>query len=303
MIDSYFPRLICLCLAAFFLVHVATGLVIVGCTGWLCRLAARMQARAAARFLLAMRWLPASIALFVVAAVCIPSYLWLEPEETAERLGAICFLAASLAAALWVLSGVRGIRLMRRTRRLLEQEGIEWRRFLAVVGVLRQRMLVSPIIRRALTAEQLEVALRHERAHCDSRDNLCRLALAFSPGLLPGLHGFSKLERHWSRYAEYAADDAAVQGDPNRAIALASALVTVARLGAQKAPLASSLLDSDDLENRVERLLAPAESPVQGQPLAVTAAAALTAIASVAALALRPATLHSAHEALEHLIR
>jgi hypothetical protein len=300
---GYFARLSCLCLAAFFLVHLAVGLVIAAATPWLCRAASEMRARAAARFLLAMRWLPVMTGAFVVGAVCVPSYLWLEPDDAAEQLGAICFIAASLAAALWAISLVRGVRVLQRTRRILAEEGVESRRFLAVAGVIRHRMMISPMIRRVLTADQLEAALRHERAHCDSHDNLLRFALALTPGLLPGVHGFSELERQWSRYAEYAADDAAVQGDPVRALALASALVAVARIGITTAPLASSLLDGHDLEQRIDRLLHPAEPSCQSQPIAVTAAAALTVIASVAAVALRPTTLQSAHEALEHLIR
>jgi beta-lactamase regulating signal transducer with metallopeptidase domain len=164
-------------------------------------------------------------------------------------------------------------------------------------------MVVSPVIRRALTAEQLDVALDHERAHCASHDNLRRLILAFTPGLLPGMRSFSTLERHWSRLAEYAADDDAVRGDPNRALNLAAALVNVARIGARTMPLTSSLLDGGDLSERVGRLLRPAAPPSDVRPLAITAAGALTAMACIVALALHPATLHSAHEALEHFIR
>ena len=72
---------------------------------------ARRAAHAAApagRFLLALRLLPAALALFVVAGLCVPSYLWLEPETGPEEVGAGCLAAAILAAVLWGTSTARG---------------------------------------------------------------------------------------------------------------------------------------------------------------------------------------------------
>jgi len=303
MIESYLGRLIGLSLAAFFLVHSGTGLGVVAATPWLCRAGRRLPARHAARFLLAMRWLPVAAGLFIVSVVCIPSYLSLEPDGAVEELGVVGLFAALAAIALWLMSIVRGIRILVRTRRAVEAGGGECGPLLAAVGFLRGRTVVSPLIRQALTEEQLEVALDHERAHCDAHDNLRRLALAFTPALLPGVRGFSALEREWSRFTEFAADDEAVQGDPNRALNLASALVKVARMGTLRAPLMSSLLEGDHLSERVDRLLNPGDPPPEARPAIVSAVAGLTVVAGIAALAVRPATLRSAHEFLEQLIR
>src|ERR1022692_901964 len=100
MMVPYLLRLLCLCLAAFFVVHCVVGLAVAVGGPAALRAARRMRPRLAANFLLALRLLPAALALFVVAALCVPSYLWLEPEISAEEVGAGCLAAAVLAAAL-----------------------------------------------------------------------------------------------------------------------------------------------------------------------------------------------------------
>jgi Zn-dependent protease with chaperone function len=154
-----------------------------------------------------------------------------------------------------------------------------------------------------LTAEQLAAAILHERAHAAAFDNLKRLLLAFTPGMIPGIHGFAALERQWARYTELAADDDAVAGDPHRALALASALVRVARLGVMPAPLASSLLDGDGLTERVERLLHPVPYSPSCRGLTPALAAAGAAAVCASGWALRPNSLQSAYRLLEQLVR
>ncbi len=103
----------------------------------------------------------------------------------------------------------------------------------------------------------MDAAMRHEAAHFHARDNLKRLAIYASPGLFPG--SLRRLELHWKRLTEWAADDAAVAGEPRRAIALAEALVCVARLAGSQdlGPMVSSLVAGEaDLSQRIGRLLA-----------------------------------------------
>src|ERR1039457_4972341 len=117
MMAPYLLRLLCLCLAVFFVIHSVLGLVVAlsGPAG--VRAARRMRPRSAGKFLLALRLLPALLALFVVAGLCVPSYLWLEPETSAEELGAGCLAAAILAAAVWAISTARGLHAMARSVR------------------------------------------------------------------------------------------------------------------------------------------------------------------------------------------
>ncbi len=327
MMAPYLPRLLCLCLAAFFVIHTAVGLMVALIAPYAVRAAQRMRARRAARFLLALRLLPAALGLLLVAGLCVPSYLLLEQETSAEEVGALCLAAAILGA--WILRAAMARSLRAITRSI--RHARDWERsgslsnlsgarqpvcvvdapapLLALTGLLRPRLVMSRSVASALSARQLRAALRHEEAHRASHDNLKRLMLMLSPGLLPGWHGFRTLERGWFRFTEWAADDEAVAGNPRRSLSLAAALVRIARLGGTPAPSALSasfLADGRDLSARVDRLLRPAmAAPANSAgPMVGASVAACLAIAGVlVAAALHPATLQSAHRLMEHLIR
>jgi len=320
----YVPRLICLLLASFFLVNVTVGLAV----NWLAPRAIRWAIGArpaiAARVLLAMRLLPAVAALAVVVLFCVPSYLWFEPEAT-EDVGLICLIAAVAGAACWAGSALRGMSAMRRAKqysRRFECAGHEicvgdenvWVMdeaggLLALAGIVRPRMVASREVLRELSPEQLEAALLHERAHRISRDNLKRLLLLVAPGVLPLSKrpaGLSALERAWARFTEWAADDRAVEGDQTRSVALASALVRVARMNGSNpgshALVTSLIADGEDLEARVDRLLRAEPSsvhPESGGP----AIAAWMLAGCVAVVAILPGALEIAHGVLERLVR
>ena len=75
------------------------------------------------------------------------------------------------------------------------------------------RLVVSQSVMDTLSREEKEAALRHETAHRDSRDNLKKLLFLLSPDILPFASGLKSLERGWSKFTEWAADDKAVSGD------------------------------------------------------------------------------------------
>jgi len=268
--------------------------------------AERMRAQAGARLLLVLRLLPAGLAAAVVAAVCAPSYLWLEPGASKEEVGLV-FLAVALAGGgLWVAglaramrAAVRSTRWLRDCPRLIESEAP----VLMLAGVLRPRLVVSRGVVGALAPEQLAVALRHEWAHRIAHDNLKRLLFLALPDVLPGVHGLKSIDRAWARLAEWAADDRAVGADSQRSLSLAAALVRVARMGMpaqHAAALATSLMaDGHDLEVRVDRLLHPA-SPSEASRawLACSAGCGL----AFTAAAMHPATLRAAHSLMELLV-
>jgi hypothetical protein len=301
MINEYAARLIILCLASFFLVQLGVGLVARLAIPRLASAAIRMDAKSGARLALALRWLPLLLALLVVAGVCIPSYLRFEPGDIGEEIGPVGLAAAVLGLAVWAAAFFRGSRQVVRSRRCIRGFASGRRPVLAVTGILSARVLISPKVVESLDQEQLEAALAHERAHVASHDNLKRLLLAFTPGLLPGISGLASAERLWTRLAEWAADDQAVAGDPGRAVVLATALVRVARLGSVPVPLASSMIEGDDLSARVARLLAPqVPTPLKGwrEALAITSITTTVLIVLVA----QSGMLESAHQLLERMM-
>jgi hypothetical protein len=293
MIASYAVRLVCLSLAVFLLVHTVLGAAVASIAPALVRWTERMRPRNAARLLLIARLSPAAAGLFVVLAFCIPSYLWLEPEAGAEEIGWLCVFAAIAAAALWGRAAVNLSRALLRSARYARYCERTEAPVLMLTGVLRQRLVVSRVIRETLTSDQLDAALRHEQAHRRAHDNFKRLLQAATPRL----PGFAVLERAWSRISEWAADDDAVAGDVGRALCLADALVRVARLGAVPAEI-SFLGDGRDLAHRIERLLYPRTyAPSRGRLIAAVA----TVVSAIAIVALGP-TLESAHRLLEQLV-
>jgi len=319
MTIPYSLRLVCLCLAAFFLVHAAVAAVVRLVAPAALRIAGRMRPRLAARFLLALRLAPAALAAFAVAGLCAPSYLWLEPAATSEEVGLVCLLAALFGAALTMESLVRALRAVARSGRYWREcrrTAVKTRigrapvwivprsaPFFVLAGIWRSRLVVSQAVVDALPEEQLAAAVRHEQAHRESRDNLKRLLVLLAPGMLPGVRGLSALERAWARRAEWAADDRAVAGDSRASLTLAEALVRVARLGAAPplTPLTTSLMaDGHDLAERVERLLHPAANPGRDLPLPVMGTAAALCGTALVAL-LQPSVLYSVHGLLERL--
>src|SRR5438876_688882 len=91
--------------------------------------AKRMRARDGARLLFALRLAPAALAAAIVAGLCAPSYLWLEPDAAAEHIGLGCLAAAGLATAAWIhgiaragRAAVRSSRYLRNCQRAVESD-------------------------------------------------------------------------------------------------------------------------------------------------------------------------------------
>jgi Zn-dependent protease with chaperone function len=122
---------------------------------------------------------------------------------------------------------------------------------LTLVGVHRPRVLISESAAALLSHDELQIALKHELAHIQSRDNLKKLVFRFCP--FPGM---AKLESAWSQAAELAADDAAVS-NLDDAVDLAAALVKLSRLiPVEAAPVCTVGFVTGSISARVARLLA-----------------------------------------------
>jgi hypothetical protein len=298
---AYPLRLLCLCLAVLFLVNLAAGTAVTMFAPVAVRLAERLNARRAARFLLMLRFAPAALAALSVGGLCVPSFLWLEPGTAAEEMGFACLAAALSSVTILAFAGSRTVRAILHSRAWVRGEHSN---VMASTGIFRPQVLVSRDVLEALSTNQLAAALRHERGHQLSRDNLKRLCIVMAPGVLPFYNGFGTIERAWVRFSEWAADDYAVGGDPLSSTVLASALVRVARMGGRPASfLVTTLIDGPGgLAERVDRLLKGARAEELAGP-AFDVWGTVAFVLAFCVLMLRPGTLGTVHSLLEYLVR
>jgi hypothetical protein len=321
---TYSLRLACICLASFSLVQAVFAAIVGLAARGAIRAAGGLAPRFAALFLFAIRMTPLLLAAFVVFGLCVPSYLLLEPSSTGEQVGWPCVVTALLGAATCFGSALRVILAGERSRKYRKACGkagsqsslgrnsvpativSEHGPLLAVAGILRSKLIVSSNVLQALSADELDVALLHERAHRIWRDNFKRLLFLAAPRGLAHSSGLRAIERQWSKFSEWAADDFAAAGDPRKALSLAAALIRIARLGsaAPQPAIVSSFVQSEDLSERVERLLCATPSPdrFSTKMRALIGGAALTFSFLLAGAILWPASLSAVHYLLERLI-
>ncbi len=268
--------------------------------------------------LLAIRLLPSVVSIVFVTAFFAPAHWRFEPAESQESFGVVVCGLGVLGAALLAHSvsrmlavGLAGWRL-RACRRLAGADPasgvyvVPGLAGVSLAGVLRTRILVGATVCQTLSAEELDVAFAHERAHRTAYDNLKRFVMFCAPDLLGGSAVSRELEARWRAIAEWRADARAVNGDQMRAVRLASALVKVSRLASGPAPFATSpawsrLHDAPLLEVRVRRL-------VQGRTPAVirthrTLGLSLAALASVAVVTASASVAPSVQQLTETLVR
>ena len=319
---AYLFRLISLSLASFFVLHSLLAMAILALAP---RAARGRQPEAAGRILLALRLAPCILSLLMVASLGVPSYLMFEPESSNEEVSAWCVAAAAMGFALLLIPAARTVRAgiasmrmggyWRSAGRRTPIEGepapvwvvAENRPVLALCGVIHPQILISSGVMTTLPPESLAAAMCHEAAHRAAHDNLKKLALILAPGVLPFVHGFGSLERDWARSAEWAADDRAAAHGSESAIALAEALVRIARMTAPPRlhSLTTSLLpERDELAARVERLLSPRHERVRSanRTPAVCAFSIPIAILIAAGMLFRFDAFYAVHQLLERFI-
>lgn len=271
MIAIYSVRLAILCFASFFVLHLIFGLLSLKLCARCACISASISPQWGSRIFIALRLAPASLSLLTISCVCIPSYLRYEENSVPEEIGLLSLALACLGLLIFLTAFARASRAVIQSSWLSNKLavtkpaqswylnlGVEKFPPLGLIGLLRPRVVVSPRVLEALTTEEFQVVLEHERAHLSSGDNLKRLLILLCPGLFPFVRSFNAIEDHWQRYAELSADDFATRSQPGRSIVLAEALIKLARLeGNQTAPpLVSGLFAAcDGLALRVERLL------------------------------------------------
>jgi Zn-dependent protease with chaperone function len=283
-----------------------------------------VKARARAGGLFLLRVFPTAAAWILMLGVFVPAFWRFEPRETGEMVGDTLVASAVISAAL-ILAGLRrGWQASAATRRVLREwlqnarplalPGLRIRAYaipaefpvVSLVGIVRPRLFVSERVLQACTPEELAVMVRHERGHLASRDNLKRLLLRVCPNPLPLLSVGRDLERHWQEACEEAADDYAARASAPSALALANALLRVARMAPARpaaiAPL-TALYTGDSIERRVKRLVASGPAGGSRAPWLVAARALTVApLVLAGAVLLDPNLLHSVHHLLEVVV-
>jgi hypothetical protein len=233
--------------------------------------------------LVLLRLLPAGGGLLIVLTVVLPAFLAQEPHEPHETAGPLLVVLAALSGVALGIGLWRGWRASTSARSLLESCGAPRRRVMAdgrevnvvdvpeplvaVIGGWRPRIVAAECVISACTAEEFQQVIAHEAAHLSARDNLKQLLLIASPDVLGWTRVGADLTERWRAAAELEADARAAGSDPRKRVALAAALIKVARaLGAARRarPVLGMPVASDDVEARVRRLLAPPDSVAPG---------------------------------------
>lgn len=239
-------------------------------------LAGLSRARLTSADLLVLRLFPVVGALLVAVTIVLPAFLCWEPHRDREAAGPLLLVLAAFAL-LTLGHGIwRGWRAWAEARSLLHQCGGAQRwvvengqivqvvdvadPIVAVIGGWRPQVIAAECIIAACSRDEFRQVVAHEAAHVFARDNLKLLLLLACPDVLGWTALGGTLSERWRSEAEFAADQRATGEDPHKRIALASALIRVARLFDTRQRARHALTMSvalDNVEGRVRQLLAP----------------------------------------------
>jgi hypothetical protein len=327
---SYVLRVLCVASLGMGATHVLCSLTLWTALPGCIRVLEGKRARMQERLFFGLMLLPPLVAFLATVLLIVPSFVSQETNHMSENTGVICIL---VSAAVWVWYGAsfaRAIFLVSKTNAFerslqssattaalsghrLSGHSETWvvasdRPLLALVGILRPRILLSQRLLDSSSLEPaaLEVALDHEDAHARHYDNGKLLILSMLPRLPFGSARMPSCEHLWRRYAEWAADDEAVAGSPERALLLAETLMLFARSSTlpPRNAIAMGLAAPDvELSARIQRILAvarPGESGTGQMSSRAFVALCLFTAASLATLIAIP-FLHDAAEYLLHL--
>jgi Zn-dependent protease with chaperone function len=237
----------------------------------------RRQAPAADSTLLFLRLVP-TLAAATGLALAVLAFVLFE-QRGPEKIGLLIRGFALFSVALFLTAAWRGWRLYRRTRETMAQ----WMMgadpvtvpeigvpvfavstefpIVAVVGLIRQRIIIARSVLERCAPEELVAILAHEETHIVRYDNIRRALFTVTPDLLSWLPVSDRLLAAWHDRCEEAADNGASRLGERGRVLLAQALIRVARL-APRAPAvhdlpASALYRGEDLDRRIHRLLSP----------------------------------------------
>jgi hypothetical protein len=304
-------RLLVISLATFAAAGAAASTVV----PWLARRSTPASPHPRAAALFRLRLLPVAIAILATAQG-VASFVLFEPRGQDETFGRVLVGLALVAAGLLAVGAIRLAHAGLATRRALRHwmttadpialEGVTVPAFavdsafpvVAVVGTFRPRIIVARSVLAACPADEMRAILAHERQHLGRRDNLRRAVLTWLPDALSFLPAGSALIAMWHDAAEAVADEGASHLGAAGRVALASALLRVARLAPAGSPVvslpASALYRGEDIGDRVRRLLAPPSPPIETRLSGWRRTAMSATVLAGGAMA-----LHAMHEIVE----
>jgi Zn-dependent protease with chaperone function len=309
-------------LVSFLVVNLSASAVVIALARlWLDERSGR-SAVSRTRALFTLRLFPAAASLLAVLVLFVPAHLAFEPSGSGEAVGAPILALAALSCLVIAAAVRRAVRAWNETRRIshgwaasarpvaLAVTGLPAYELthpfpvVSVLGVFRPRLYVASQVIAALNDTELAAVLEHELAHVAARDNLRYWLLRGCPDVVAWLPGGRALLPAWLCAAEEAADERAALGSGDTALALADALIKVARLVTpDRAALvpALALHNGDDLARRIRRLLlSPPPPPSATAP---SRAVALSGgVLLLAALPFYAPTLRVVHGLSERLL-
>jgi hypothetical protein len=313
---DFLLRCVVLSLAAFGATHLLTsvGVALCGTPGRRARQGESPADRADR--LLQSQILPTAAAMLALGFAALGLFRF-ESRDGDEVVGRVLWMAAALGGALLLVMVWRLARMRWQTARLLRtwladatplnlpdvtipacaiNTGFP---VVAVVGVLRPRLVIDQQVLRACSEDELAAILAHERGHVRRWDNLRRTVVTAVPG-----PWFSRnLPDAWRQATEEAADDLAAATAQDARFHLATALLRVSRLaptteahaGWHHQLPASALYRGESVEQRVRRLVdAPVSIPHARRPWM----AAMAAVALGVGLALQ----RDLHDVMEQVV-
>ena len=314
-----------LALAWFGAVNLAASAAAAGLAWLMERGVVRLPASAEPGALLGVKLLPGAVALLFTALVFLPAHWRFEPEGADETAGYTLAAFAALGALTLVAAGARGAARVAPDRARWNGRGSSGPSARAASLPARCRSTASRTTRPSsrwpgcgaracswpawcidvFSADELDVSLAHELAHCDARDNLKRVLVACSPDLLGLWPAGRDVERRWRAAVEFAADARAVNGSEDRAVSLASALLKIARLAPASgaACTGSGFYDGTLLWARIDRLLGPAALPHSPRPARVALRVCVCGMTAVGAVLAAEGAWFGVHLVTEGLVR
>jgi hypothetical protein len=273
------------------------------------------RARLGSADLLALRLFPVVGSLLLVAAVGLPAFVSFEPHQAGETAGPLLLILAMFALSTLCHGIRRGWRAWAAARSVLQRcspaqccvvesghrvQVVDIAEpIIGVIGGWRPRVIAAECVVSACTRDEFLQVVAHEAAHVSARDNLKMLLLLACPDVLSWTPLGVALFERWRTETEFAADQRATGGDRYKRVALASALIKVARLvntdRSARYPLMMSVA-VDDVEGRVRQLLAPAPIASSNFPRALAFIAVFIPVVAIPFYA-------PVHELIEALVR